>query len=158
MSDIHELYDDVTSGGTGEYVIEHRGAEYSFEVQALTRTRKNEVLSSLPEGYLNPTGLPDDLDPDDLAEMSDTELMDAIEDAGGDVGELMAGQMLDAEATEIVIDAMVDAYSHPDLSDTELEHLLRSSQFPDSEFNAMLNRLIEVSTPDEEMRNFRGES
>lgn len=158
MADIHDLYDDVTTGGEGEYVLEHGGAEYTFNVQALTRSRKNEVLSSLPEGYLDPTGLPDELDPDDVAEMSDKELMDAIEDAGGDVGALMAGQMLDEAATETVINAMGDAYSHADLSDSELENMLRSSQFPDSAFNEMLNRMIEVSTPDEGMRDFRGES
>jgi hypothetical protein len=158
MADIHDLYDDVTTGGSGEYVLEHAGSEYTFEVRALQRSRKNEVLASLPEGFLDPTGIPDDLDPDEMASMDDAELMQAIEDAGGDVGELMAGQMLDEQATETVIEAMVDAYDHPDLSDSELENMLRSSQFPDSAFNEMLNRMIEVSTPDEEMRNFRSES
>jgi hypothetical protein len=157
MADIHDLYDDVTTGGTGEYVLEHGGAEYTFEVRALQRTRKNEVLASLPEGFLDPTGLPDGLDPDEMAEMDDAELMQAIKDAGGDVGELMAGQMLDEAATETVIDAMRDAFSHPKLSDSELENMLRSSQFPDAAFNEMLNRMIEVSTPDEEMRDFRSE-
>jgi hypothetical protein len=157
MADIHDLYDDVTTGGSGEYVLEYKGDEHTFTVQALTRSRKNDVLASLPEGFLDPTGLPDDLDPDELAEMGDAELMQAIEDAGGDVGELMAGQMLDEQATETVIDAMVDAYEHDALGDTELENMLRSSQFPDSAFNEMLNRMIEVSTPDEGMRNFRSE-
>jgi len=157
MADIHDLYDDVTTGGSGEYVLEYKGDEHTFTGQALTRSRKNDVLASLPEGFLDPTGLPDDLDPDELAEMGDAELMQAIEDAGGDVGELMAGQMLDEQATETVIDAMVDAYEHDALGDTELENMLRSSQFPDSAFNEMLNRMIEVSTPDEEMRNFRSE-
>lgn len=157
MADIHDLYDDVTTGGSGEYVLGHAGSEYTFDVRALQRSRKNEVLASLPEGFLDPTGIPDDLDPDEMAEMGDAELMQAIEDAGGDVGELMAGQMLDEQATETVIDAMVDAYNHADLSDSELENMLRSSQFPDSAFNGMLNRMIEVSTPDEEMRNFRSE-
>jgi len=158
MADIHDLYDDVTTGGSGEYVLEHAGSEYTFDVRALQRSRKNEVLASLPEGFLDPTGIPDGLDPDEMAAMDDAELMQAIEDAGGDVGELMAGQMLDKQATETVIEAMVDAYDHPDLSDSELENMLRSSQFPDSAFNEMLNRMIEVSTPDEEMRNFRSES
>jgi len=157
MADIHDLYDDVTTGGSGEYVLEHAGSEYTFDVRALQRSRKNEVLASLPEGFLDPTGIPDGLDPDEMAAMDDAELMQAIEDAGGDVGELMAGQMLDKQATETVIEAMVDAYDHPDLSDSELENMLRSSQFPDSAFNEMLNRMIEVSTPDEGMRNFRSE-
>jgi|APHM01.1.fsa_nt_gi hypothetical protein len=157
MADIQDLYRDVTTGGTGEFTLEHGGAEFTFSVKALTRSRKNEVLASLPEGFLDPSGLPDGLDPDELAEMDDTELVEAIEEAGGDVGELMAGQMLDADATETVIGAMTDSFSHEDLSDTELENMLRSSQFPDSAFNRMLNRMIEVSTPDEEMRNFRAE-
>ena len=155
---IQDLYDDVTTGGTGEYDLERGGETHTFEVVALSRSRKNEVLSALPEGFLDPTGLPDELDPEAVAEMDDAELIDAIEDAGGDVAELMSGQVLDGEATDVVIGAMVNAFSHPALADTELENMLRSSQFPDSAFNEMLNKMIEVSTPDEELRNFRGEA
>lgn len=158
MTDIHELYDDVTSGGEGTYVLTYRGSEFEFSVRALSRTRKNDVLAALPEGFLDPTGIPDALDRDELADLSDEELIETIEDAGGDVGELMSGQLLDAEATEVVIDAMVDSFSHPKLSDTELRHMLESSQFPDAGFNRMLNKMIEVSTPSEEVRDFRGSS
>jgi hypothetical protein len=156
--DINDLYADVTSGGKGEYILEYQGAEFELEVRALKRTRKNDVLAALPQGFLDPTGLPDGLDPEDAAELSDAELIEQIEDAGGDVGELMSGQILDAEATETVIDAMVDAFDHPQLSDTELENILTTSQFPDREFNGMLNKMIEVSSPDESVRDFRGES
>jgi hypothetical protein len=156
--DINDLYDDVTSGGSGTYTLEYQGAEFEFSVRALKRTRKNDVLAALPQGFLDPTGLPDGLDPETAAELSDAELIERIEDAGGDVGALMSGQILDAGATEVVIDAMVDAFDHPKLSDTELENILTTSQFPDREFNGMLNKMIEVSSPDESVRDFRGES
>jgi len=116
------------------------------------------VLAALPEGFLDPTAIPDSLDRDELAELSDEELIKEIENAGGDVGELMSGQLLDAEATEVVIGAMVDSFSHPELADTELRNMLESSQFPDSGFNQMLNKMIEVSTPSEGVRDFRGSS
>jgi hypothetical protein len=158
MTDIHELYNDVTSGGEATFILSYRGSEFEFEVRALRRTRKNDVLAALPEGFLDPTAIPDSLDRDELAELSDEELIKEIEDAGGDVGELMSGQLLDAEATEVVIDAMVDSFSHPELADTELRNMLESSQFPDSGFNQMLNKMIEVSTPSEGVRDFRGSS
>jgi hypothetical protein len=123
--DINDLYNDVTSGGSGTYTLEYQGAEFEFSVRALKRTRKNDVLAALPQGFLDPTGLPDGLDPEDAAEL---------------------------------IDAMVDAFDHPKLSDTELENILTTSQFPDREFNRMLNKMIEVSSPDESVRDFRGES
>jgi hypothetical protein len=156
--DATDLYEDVTSGGSGEYTLEYRGSEFDFSVRALKRTRKNEVLAALPQGFLDPTGLPDEVDPEDAAELSGPELIEQIEEAGGNVGELMSGQILDAEATEVVIDAMVDAFSHPQLSDTELENILTTSQFPDREFNKMLNKMIEVSSPDGSVRDFRSES
>jgi hypothetical protein len=156
--DIHELYDNVTTGGEGEYVLEHRGNEFTFDVRALKRTRKNELLASLPDGFLSPSGLPDDIDPEDVDDLSDEELLAKIEDAGGNVSELLSDRVLDGAATETVIDCMVDAYSHPKLSDSELEHMLTSSQFPDQEFMSMLNRMIEVSSPDASVRDFRGDS
>jgi hypothetical protein len=158
MADIQDLYEDVTTGGHDSFTLDYHGTEFEFQVKSLTRVRKNEVLASLPEGFLSPSGLPDDIDPEELSEMDDAELVEAIESNGGDVGELMSEQMLDREATEVVIDAMVDAYNHPDLSDTELENLLRSSKFPDKSFNQMLNKMIDVSTPDEGMRDFRRET
>jgi hypothetical protein len=156
--DIHDLYDDVTSGGEGEYVLEHRGGEFTFSVRALKRTRKNELLASLPDGFLSPAGLPDEIDAEDVNDLSDDKLLQKIEDAGGDVSELVSDRVLDSHATETVIDCMVDAFSHPKLSDSELEHMLTSSQFPDQEFMAMLNKMIEVSSPDESVRDFRGDS
>lgn len=156
--DIHDLYDDVTTGGTGEYVLAYRGNEFVFDVTALKRTRKNDILAVLPDGLLGPTSIPDDVDPEEIGDMTDEELIEKIEASGGDVGELMSGQILDEEATEVVIDAMVDAYSHPKLSDTELENILTSTRFPDREFNQMLSTMIEVSSPDESIREFRGET
>jgi len=123
-----------------------------------SRFTEGRVLAALPEGFLDPTAIPDSLDRDELAELSDEELIKEIENAGGDVGELMSGQLLDAEATEVVIGAMVDSFSHPELADTELRNMLESSQFPDSGFNQMLNKMIEVSTPSEGVRDFRGSS
>lgn len=156
--DIHDLYDDVTSGGRDEYVMDYRGNEFEFSVRALRRTRKNDVLAALPDGFLDPTGLPDEIDREEVAELGDEELIEKIEAAGGDVGELMAGQILDSEATTVVIDALVDSFNHGKLSDTELRNMLQSSQFPDREFNAMMNKMIEVSSPDESVRDFRGET
>jgi hypothetical protein len=156
--DIHQLYDDVTTGGEGEYVLEHRGEEFTFSVQALKRTRKNELLASLPDGFLSPGGLPDEIDAEDVDDLSDEELLSKIEEAGGDVSELVSDRVLDADATETVIGCMVDAFGHPKLSNSELEHMLTSSQFPDQEFMSMLNKMIEVSSPDESVRDFRGDS
>jgi hypothetical protein len=156
--DINELYEDVTTGGTDEYTLAYAGEEFTFELQALTRTRKNEVLAALPQGFLDPTGLPDGVDPEAAAELSDDELIEKIEAAGGDVGDLVSGQLLDAGATEVAIEAMADAYSHPKLADRDLKNILSSSQFPDREFMQMLNKMIEVSSPDESVRDFRGET
>jgi hypothetical protein len=156
--DINALYEDVTTGGTDEYTLEYAGEEFTFELQALTRTRKNEVLAALPQGFLDPTGLPEGVDPEAAAELSDEELIEKIEAAGGDVGDLVSGQLLDAEATEVAIDAMVTAYSHPKLADRDLENILSSSQFPDREFMQMLNKMINVSSPDDAVRDFRGET
>lgn len=156
--DIHDVYDDVTTGGTDEFVLQYRDNEFVLDVTALKRTRKNDVLAVLPDGFYDPTGLPDDVDPEEISDMSDEELIEKIDSSGGDVGELMSAQILDEEATEVAISAMVDAYSHPKLSDTELENMLTSTRFPDREFNRMLSKMIEVSSPDESVREFRGQT
>jgi len=95
MADIHDLYDDVTTGGTGEYVLEHGGAEYTFEIRALQRTRKNEVLASLPEGFLDPTGLPDGLDPDEIKREEKIQIAqqlrvnEDVDVSGAEIGEIV---------------------------------------------------------------------
>jgi hypothetical protein len=159
MGDIHsDLYDDVTSGGSGSYELDYKGETYEFAVTALSRARKNALLDALPEGYFDPVIDPDDLDQESLDDMDLSELRELLEEAGTSIAEFSKARTMDEEATNEVIDAMVDAYDHSKLTDTELKNLLRSSQFPDSAFEEMLITLIEVSTAGDDVREFRQES
>lgn len=159
MGDIHsDLYDDVTSGGSGSYELDYKGETYEFTVAALSRARKNALLDALPEGYFDPVIDPDDLDQESLDDMDLSELRELLEEAGTSIAEFSKARTMDEEATNEVIEAMVDAYSHSELTDTELRNLLRSSQFPDSAFEEMLITLIEVSTAGDDVREFRQES
>jgi len=159
MGDIHsDLYDDVTSGGSGSYDLEYKDSTYEFDVSALARSRKNEVLDALPGGYFDAVIDPDSLDEDELDDMGMAELESLLEDHGSSLAEFSKSRTMDAEATETVIDAMADAYSHPDLTRTEIANLLRSSQFPDAAFEEMLITMLEVSSASDEHRDFRGET
>lgn len=159
MGDIHsDLYDDVTSGGSGSYELDYKGETYEFSVTALSRARKNALLDVLPEGYFDPVIDPDDLDQESLDDMDLSELRELLEEAGTSIAEFSKARTMGEEATNEVIDAMVDGYSHPELTDTELRNLLRSSQFPDSAFEEMLIKLIEESTAGDDVREFRQES
>lgn len=158
---IQDLYDDVTSGGTGEYELDRGEGEnaetYTLSVRSLTRPRKNKVQSALPEGYFDPVIDPDEVDEEDIDEMGLSELKELLEENGSSLGEYEKSRTLDEEATEIAIEAMVDAYSHADLSDQELENMLRSAQFPEEHFQGMLMKMLEVSSGDDGHREFRSE-
>lgn len=156
MGDIHsDLYDDVTSGGSDTYELEYKGSTYRFEVSALARARKNDLLDALPEGYFDPVIDPDELEDVEVSELGMDDLRELLEERGSSIGEFSKARTLDREATERAIDAMSEAYSHPELTSSEIENLLRSSQFPDAAFEEMLVALIDVSTPGDDVREFR---
>lgn len=154
---IQDLYDDVTSGGTGEYELDHNEETYTLSVRSLTRPRKNKVQSALPSGFFDPVVDPDEVDEEDIDDMGLGELQDLLEEQGTSLGEFEKSRTLDEEATEVAIDAMVDAYGHPELSDQELENMLRSAQFPEEHFQSMLMKMLEVSSGDDGHREFRSE-
>lgn len=159
MGDIHsDLYDDVTSGGSGSYELDYKGETYDFSVSALERARKNDLLDALPEGYFDPIVDPDELDEESLDDMDLSDLRDLLEENGTTVAEFSKARTMDEEATNKAIEMMGDAYSHPELTPTEIKNLLRSSQFPDAAFEEMLITLIEVSTAGDDVREFRQES
>lgn len=159
MGDIHsDLYDDVTSGGSGSYNLDYKGSTYEFDVTALERSRKNEVLDALPEGYFDAVIDPDEVDEIGLEDMDMDDLESLLEEHGTSLAEFSKSRTMGKEATETVIDAMADAYSHPELTRTEISNLLRSSQFPEQQFENMLITMLQVSSASDDHRDFRGEA
>ena len=153
---IDEIYDDVTTGGSGEFTLKYGGHTADYEVEALSRPRKNDLLEVLPEGYFDPVvDNPDDIDEDELQDMDFGDMKALLEEHGMSVGEFTQSRQLSKQATEKAIDAIVDCYHHPKQSDRELRNMLTSPKFPDAQFEAMLMTLLEVSSADEEHREFR---
>lgn len=152
-----DIYDDVTGAATDEFELEHKGKTTEFEVEPLSRPRKNGLVEVLPDGYLEPLLDPDEIDQDEIADMSGPELKEFLDEKGVSMSDVVRSRTLSEEATETALDCIEDTFNHDELSPTQVRNLFQSPQLSDEQFERALQTLIEVSSADEDVVEFREE-
>lgn len=155
--DALDIFDEVTGAASQEFELEFRDKTTTFDVHALSRPRKNALVAALPDGYLEPLVDPDDIDQAEIEEMDEMELKAFFEDHGVSLADAARSRMLDEEATETVIDAIVESFQHDRLGDSEVEQMFRSPKMPDDQFEGALEAVLEASSADDDVAGFRQE-
>jgi hypothetical protein len=160
--DALDVYDEITGGsranGTFELSVDD-GRAIEWDVTPLPRPDKNDLLTHLPDGYFDPVLDLEELDvsEDELEAMDEEEVMSLLKANDIDLAEATRRMLLDEAATERAIEAIVDSFNHPSLSDEKTKRLLRSPKFPDRAFEDALRTVLEVSSADDDVVEFRSE-
>jgi len=159
--DALDVYDEITGGerANGTFTLALDEKEVQWDVTPIPRPQKNELLTHLPDGYFDPVLDLDevDVDEDELEKMDEDEVMSLLKEHDVDLAEATRSMLLDEEGTEEAIDAIVESFEHPQLSEKKTEVLVRSSKFPDPAFEDALRTVLEVSSADDDVVEFRSE-
>ena len=160
--DALDVYDEITGGeranGTFELSVDD-GRAIEWDVTPLPRPDKNDLLTHLPDGYFDPILDLDELDvsEEELDNMDEEAVMSLLKENDVDLAEATRSMLLDEAATERAIEGIVDSFNHPSLSDEKTKRLLRSPKFPDRAFEDALRTVLEVSSADDDVVEFRSE-
>lgn len=156
-----DVYDEITGGpgANGSFELEAGSGVIRWTVEPLPKPEKNDLLTHLPDGYFDPVLDLEkiDVDEDEFEDMDEDEVMSLLKEHDVDLAEATRSMLLDKAATERAIDCIVQSFEHDQLSDTETENLLRSPKFPDRAFEDALRTVLEVSSADEDVVEFRSE-
>ena len=158
--DALDVYDEITGGdranGTFEISLDD-GRTIEWDVTPLSRPDKNDLLAHLPDGYFDPALDLEELDvsEDELEAMDEGEVKSLLKANDIDLAEATRDMLLDEAATERAIEAIVTSFEHDSLSDKKTKHLLRSEKFPRAAFENALRTVLEVSSADDDVVDFR---
>jgi len=158
--DALDVYDEITGGeranGTFELSLDD-GRAIEWDVTPLPRPDKNDLLTHLPDGYFDPILDLDELDvsEEELDGMDEEAVMSLLKENDVDLAEATRSMLLDEGATDRAIEAIVSSFEHASLSEQKTKHLLRSPKFPDRAFEDALRTVLEVSSADDDVVDFR---
>lgn len=157
--DALEVYDEITGGprANGSFELIYGDKKIVWDVEPLPKADKNDLLTRLPDGYFDPVVDLDEVDvsEDELEEMDEDEIMSLLKEQDVDLAEATRSMIIDKEGTERAIDCIVQSFEHDKLSDTETENIVRSQQFGDRPFEEALRTVLEVSSADDDVVEFR---
>ena len=155
-----DVYDEITGGsranGTFELSLDD-GRAIEWDVTPLPRPDKNDLLTHLPDGYFDPVLDLEELDvsEEELDDMDEEAVMSLLKENDVDLADAARSMTLDEAATHRAIEAIVNSFENPKLSDQKTKNLLRSQNFPEAAFERALRIVLEVSSADDDVVDFR---
>lgn len=149
-----EVLDKVLEESTGgrDYIVETQHGDITFSMSRVSRVRRQEFLSALPDGLVDAMADQEDEQTEDLdvEELSD---LDEIQD--GQPDDVPSDAVVGPDEVDEFQSLILDSFDHPNITDHELAELME--YWSDEMFYGTAFLIVSFSADTEGVDGFRTE-